>query len=315
MPQLFIALATYNGEKYLDSFLHSLMNQVVKANQIIVIDDASSDNSVAILKSFSSLLPLKIIIHDKNQGHRASFEDALKEIQKIKEPGDLVALADQDDVWLPNKLFLLSQKIGQSDLIFGDAEVIDAKGNIVAPSWRRYANISTKQPFLAHIAGINHVTGCLSLFKADLLDVVLPIPEGVSVHDRWISLIAEKRKGIQAIKEPVVQYRLHENNAVGLKKESSMERTLLINITWLKMLLSERERIPLTSDELAFTKKLLNLHELRLIKPCIPSYFIWVLQYRHILFFNTPSFIQQFKKSLFSVIGLSFAKRFLGKTT
>ena len=76
MPKLFIALATYNGEKYIELFLRSLLNQTLKADQIIAIDDASSDKTVSILEQFSSLLPLKIIIHEKNQGHRASFDHA-----------------------------------------------------------------------------------------------------------------------------------------------------------------------------------------------------------------------------------------------
>lgn len=313
MPKLFIALATYNGEKYIELFLRSLLNQTLKADQIIAIDDASSDKTVSILEQFSSLLPLKIIIHEKNQGHRASFDHALKEIQKIKSPGDLVALADQDDIWLPHKLLLLSQKIENNDLIFGDAQIIDENGKITASSWRELSHISSTQPFLAHVAGFNHVTGCLSLFKASFLDEILPIPEGVTVHDRWVALMAEKRNGIQSLFEPVAQYRIHENNAVGIKKISSMEQVIKMNITWLKMLIEEKDRIPLTIEELSFTKKLLSLQEIRLKRPIAPSYLFWVWRHRSILFFNTSSIKQQLRKAVFSVIGLSFAKRFLGK--
>jgi len=315
MSKIFIALATYNGEKYLELFLRSLINQSLKADQIIVVDDASIDSSVSILKNFSFLLPLKIIIHQKNQGHLLSFEHALEEIKKQSSPGDLIALADQDDIWLPNKLLLLNQQIENADLIYGDAQIINSNGKIIASSWRRYASISSSQPFLAHIAGINHVTGCLSLFKADLLDVVLPIPEGVSVHDRWIALLAEKRNGIKAFFEPVAQYRIHENNAVGNKKESSMEQTLLVNIAWLKMILNQKEHIPLTSKEYLFTKRLLALQEKRLNKPMAPSYLFWVWHHRNTLFFNTPSLKQKLQKTIFSVLGLSFAKRFLGKSS
>lgn len=315
MRKLFIALATYNGEKYLELFLHSLINQSFKADQIIVVDDASSDKTVSILEQYSSLLPLKIIIHEINQGHRASFDDALKEIQKIKSPGDLVALADQDDIWLPNKLLLLNQQIENADLIYGDAQIIDSNGKIIAPSWRQYGSISSSQPFLAHIAGINHVTGCLSLFKANLLDEILPIPEGVTVHDRWIALMAEKRNGIKAFFEPIAQYRIHENNAIGINKLSSLEQVIKMNITWLKMLIEEKDRIPLTTEELSFTKKLLSLQEKRFNKPMAPSYLFWVWHHRNILFFNTPSLKQKLQKTIFSVLGLSFAKRFLGKSS
>lgn len=314
MSRLFVALATYNGEKYLELFLRSLIDQTLKADQIIAVDDASSDGSVAILERYAKTLPIQIIRQKNNQGHRASFERALEEIHKQKLPGDFVALADQDDVWLPNKLFILNQKIKEADLIFGDAEVIDEEGNVIHSSWRSLAFISPSQPFLAHIAGINNVSGCLSLFKADLLDDLLPIPKGVSVHDRWLAIFAEKRKGVKAISDLVVQYRLHEENAVGLKKNSSMAHSILVNINWLKMLIDEANRIPLTKDEVTFTTALLDLQMLREKQMLVPSYLLWVWGNRNILFFNSNSLKEKIKKTLFSVVGLPFARQFLRKS-
>lgn len=314
MSRLFIALATYNGEKYLELFLRSLIDQTLKADQIIAVDDASSDGSVAILERYAQKLPIQIIRQKNNQGHRASFERALEEIHKQKLPGDFIALADQDDIWLPNKLFILNQKIKEADLIFGDAEVIDEEGNVIHSSWRSLAFISPSQPFLAHIAGINNVSGCLSLFKADLLDDLLPIPKGVSVHDRWLAIFAEKRKGVKAISDLVVQYRLHEENAVGLKKNSSMAHSILVNINWLKMLIDEANRIPLTKDEVTFTTALLDLQMLREKQMLVPSYLLWVWGNRNILFFNSNSLKEKIKKTLFSVVGLPFARQFLRKS-
>lgn len=314
MSRLFIALATYNGEKYLELFLRSLIDQTLKADQIIAVDDASSDGSVAILERYAQKLPIQIIRQKNNQGHRASFERALEEIHKQKLPGDFIALADQDDIWLPNKLFILNQKIKEADLIFGDAEVIDEEGNVIHSSWRSLAFISPSQPFLAHIAGINNVSGCLSLFKADLLDDLLPIPKGVSVHDRWLAIFAEKRKGVKAISDLVVQYRLHEENAVGLKKNSSMAYSLLVNINWLKMLIDEANRIPLTKDEVTFATALLDLQMLREKQILVPSYLLWVWGNRNILFFNSSSLKEKIKKTLFSVVGLPFARQFLRKS-
>lgn len=314
MSRLFIALATYNGEKYLELFLRSLIDQTLKADQIIAVDDASSDGSVAILERYAQKLPIQIIRQKNNQGHRASFERALEEIHKQKLPGDFIALADQDDIWLPNKLFILNQKIKEADLIFGDAEVIDEEGNVIHSSWRSLAFISPSQPFLAHIAGINNVSGCLSLFKADLLDDLLPIPKGVSVHDRWLAIFAEKRKGVKAISDLVVQYRLHEENAVGLKKNSSMAHSILVNINWLKMLIDEANRIPLTKDEVTFATALLDLQMLREKQMLVPSYLLWVWGNRNILFFNSNSLKEKIKKTLFSVVGLPFARQFLRKS-
>lgn len=314
MPRIFIALATYNGSLYLEKLLQSLLQQSVKADHVIVVDDGSTDNTLTILNEYKESLSMSIFCHEQNKGHCAAFSRALSLISEQAHPEDYIVLADQDDVWLPNKHAVLKEAIGDADLVFGDAEVIDEKEQVIAPSWRELSSISKTQPFLSHIAGINNVTGCLSMFRASLLEFVLPIPNGVSVHDRWIAMHAQKRNGIKSISTPVVKYRLHANNAVGLVSKLNMSQTLKINIEWLKTILTEKKRLGLSSEEGKFTSALLHLQELRVYRNFVPKYLFWVWCNRNILFFNSRSLKEKIKKTFFSIIGLRFAKRFLGKS-
>ena len=123
MARIYVVLATYNGEKYLSKMLDSLMAQSRPADKIIAVDDGSKDRTPEILKSYQDALPLQITCLEKNSGHRAAFSRALEIAQPQLADDDLIALADQDDVWLPQKLDQLEKAIAttKASLAFGDA--------------------------------------------------------------------------------------------------------------------------------------------------------------------------------------------------
>lgn len=319
MAKICIVLATYNGEKYLSQMLSSLVAQKRKADLIIAVDDGSKDSSVEILKQFQDQLPLKIHVSPQNQGHRAAFEKSLEFARQQLTPEDLIALADQDDVWLPQKLELLEKEIEKPsqgklpDLVFGDAQVIDSEGNITYTSWRGFAHIDTACSMKRQIAGINNVTGCLCLFRANLLQDILPIPAGVTVHDRWIAMLAERRGGIVPIDNPVIQYRIHENNAVGGKEPPKMSETLRLQAQWIQTLLDHRQKLFLTPQEIAFGEKFLKITQKRLSSPLQPLALPWLFANRQNLFI-TDSFVANLKRACFSAIGLPLAKKLWGKS-
>lgn len=313
MAKICIVLATYNGEKYLSQMLDSLVAQTRPADLIIAVDDGSKDSTPQILESYLQKLPLQIEISPKNQGHRAAFSKALEIARPQLQPDDLIALADQDDIWLPHKLGILEKEIGSvHSLVFGDAQIINSEGKITSESWRAQANINLNTTIRHQIAGINHVTGCLSMFKAKLLDTILPIPEGVTVHDRWIAMIADKNDGIKAIPERVVQYRIHGENAVGLKDDLSMSKTLKAQELWITTILENLTLLKLTDSEISFAQRLLSITKQRLNKAILLDEFLWVFSNREYLFLRAP-FLKTLKRILFTVIGLPLAKKLWGK--
>lgn len=313
MAKICIVLATYNGEKYLAKMLDSLVGQTRPADFIVAVDDGSKDSTVDILKSYQDRLPLQITVSPKNEGHRAAFSKALSLAKPQLLNTDLVALADQDDVWLPNKLEILEQKIGDASLIFGDAEVIDHKGNIIAASWRTHSNISTEVSIKSRISGTNNVTGCTAVFKAKLIDAVLPIPEHIKVHDVWIALLAQKHSGIKAISEPVIQYRIHESNAIGMSYSLPMSQTLQKNIDFAGDILANTDRLNFSDDEIKFTKKYRAFLQHTQNSWLNIRYFFWLVSNRNNLF-PEKKFAQVFKKILFSSCGFKLAKIIFSKS-
>ena len=317
MAKICIALATYNGEKYLSKMLDSIMAQTRKADLIIAVDDGSKDRTTQILEEYREKLPLQITILPQNGGHRAAFSKALEIAHTQLHENDLVALADQDDIWLPAKLETLEKAIEAPNkdgvkptLVFGDAQIIDAKGAVIDKSWRNFAHICVDIPIKAHIAGTNNVTGCLSLFRASLLPIIVPIPQAVGVHDAWISLIAMKQGDIVPIDAAVAEYRLHENNSVGLGNKYNFDETCERQIAWTDFLAKNGQTLSLDDHELDFARKLNHYWVKRTKAPTLLSSLPFLIKNRAYLF---PDPQTRNRKILFSLLGAPAVHLLFGK--
>lgn len=313
MNSVHVVLCTYNGERFLKEMLQSIACQTVPAKSVTILDDASSDNTCSIVESFENILPLHFYKNQANTGHRAAFSKALDYASQFVEPGDYIALADQDDIWEPQKNELLLKGIGNNALAFGDAQIIDGEGNKTADSWRVLSHISKDTNINRQVAGINNVTGMLSLFKVELLREILPIPEGVTVHDRWIAMIALKNGGIKTIDEIVAKYRIHGNNAVGGVATPCMSKTLATAISWNETILENTERLKMDKAEIAFAQKHLAWTRCKLNCATALRYVPWVIAHRNDLFLKTST-LTRLKQVFFSAFGLSLAKKIFRKS-
>lgn len=131
-PLISIAIATYNGEKYLKEQLDSIYAQTYKNIEVVVTDDCSTDKTVEILDKYAKTHGLKYFVNEKNLGFVKNFEKAMTLCK-----GKFVALADQDDIWEKNKIQILYGHIGDSLLIHSDASLIDAEGEIINTSYKQ----------------------------------------------------------------------------------------------------------------------------------------------------------------------------------
>src|SRR3954465_5140409 len=114
MPTLSIALATYNGQKYLAAQLKTLVDQSVRVSELVVADDSSTDHSLAMLREFSARapFPVRIIENATRLGYRANFVQATEACS-----GELIAFCDQDDLWHRDKLAIVSQAFDDPDVL------------------------------------------------------------------------------------------------------------------------------------------------------------------------------------------------------
>ena len=202
-----IAMATYNGEKYLREQLDSIYNQTYKNIEVIVCDDCSTDGTVQILEEYKQKYGLKYFINEKNLGYIKNFEKSIKLCS-----GDYIALSDQDDIWLLEKLETLVNEIGENILIYCDAIDVDINNNILHDSRVNYfyKEIYFKVVNIEKIAE-DTLIGCVCLFKKELLNIAHPFPKETG-HDNWLMMISKELNSIKFLNNQLIKRRIHENN-------------------------------------------------------------------------------------------------------
>ena len=113
-PTVAVVMCTYNGEKYLRQQLDSILAQTYPIQELIVQDDCSTDTTLAILQEYEAKVPfMKVIENTHNLGFNLNFKTAC-----MRATADLIAISDQDDVWMPEKIQKQVQAIGDYNLCF-----------------------------------------------------------------------------------------------------------------------------------------------------------------------------------------------------
>ena len=214
-----IVMATYNGKKYLRQQLDSILQQTYQHIELIVVDDASTDETLSILGEYAALDGrIHIFPSEMNLGLVANFERGLTLTH-----GDFIVLSDQDDVFRRDKIELLLAVLKDQpnrDLAVSDLTLIDEAGIEIAPSMWHYQKLNPRQnkPF-RRLLYSNFVTGCAIMFRRRLLEIALPFPTDCIVHDWWLAVVSTSSRGggICLVNEQLTAYRQHHANAIGAK--------------------------------------------------------------------------------------------------
>lgn len=247
-----VAMCTYNGATYLRQQLESIAAQTRRPDQMVIVDDGSSDGTVEIAHSFAQVaeFPVQVTINERNLGYAKNFQRAIELAQ-----GELIALSDQDDVWRPLKLEKITTAFAGSPrtgLVFTDAELVGADLSPVGfrlwPAVRfseaAQAQLRRGEAFEVLLRG-NIVTGATMAFRSIFKDLVLPIEGGL--HDAWIALLISAVAELEMISEPLIDYRQHSDNQIGAKKSSRIQRLR----TAKRLQPRELQRIALACERLA----------------------------------------------------------------
>ena len=237
-----VALCTYNGAQFLEQQLTSIAQQTRLPDQLLVSDDGSTDQTVAMVRAFaaSAAFPVVLIENPKTLGSAKNFEQALRLCD-----GDLIALSDQDDIWYPNRLQRSEQEFDaypNAGLVFSDAHVIDEHNRVQAKTlWQRLGFAGQRRTALLSgqfvlLAKHRFITGATVMVRAGLRDRVLPIAPGW-IHDEWIALITAAYADLRPIDQPLIRYRIHSSQQVGLHNKLQ-QRT---NSHWSRLTESAQE--------------------------------------------------------------------------
>lgn len=218
-PLIDICLATYNGEIWLDPFLDSIKSQTYPSWRLIVSDDGSTDETLTKIRcAFDECQDRLFVIARQVHGCGVvqNFSDAL-----AASTADYVFLADQDDVWLPQKLmslFLSLKKLEGDEkfpsVVYSDLEVVDRDLRPLADSWWRYSEMPSVWGLsLKNLLMQNSVPGCSMAVNRKLLDIALPIPGQAIMHDWWIVLVGAAVGRVAYCDQKTILYRRHESAA------------------------------------------------------------------------------------------------------
>ena len=248
MTPVSVALSVCNGAKFLGDQLSSLLAQRRPPREVVIGDDASEDQSLAIIQQFSRDAPfeVRLLKSDLRLGVRRNFERVIASCSS-----NLIVLCDQDDLWLPQKLDVLASTLERtpgSVAVFSDADVVD--DNLSPLGYTMWEHIAFSTERQEQIAGehpwevlYKHpvVTGATLMFRRELVDACLPIPDGW-VHDAWIAQIAAAHGRIVAMPEPLILYRQHSANVIGGRR-LSLRAQLRKGETIGRLALVERESL------------------------------------------------------------------------
>lgn len=209
-PLVSIALCTYNGEKYLNQQLNSIIHQTYPNLEIIIVDDASTDGTINIINSFQEKVPIiKLYKNEYNIGFNKNFKKSLDLCS-----ADYIAIADQDDIWKPEKIEILLKNLGDNLLIYHDSEYIDNNGKPNGKSMRTYhrfvAGFCAKKLIYS-----NCVSGHASLLRKELIE----LSKGFNhcfYYDWWLAYTAACTGRINYIEQKLVQHRQHSESSTKL---------------------------------------------------------------------------------------------------
>lgn len=207
-------MATYNGEKYIREQIDSILKQLDREDEIIVSDDHSTDTTIAILKSYGDKR-IKIYSNNNSSGVVGNFENALQ-----RATGEVIFLADQDDVWMPNKVALCLEALKSHDLVLHDATIWDGESIIEESFFLQHRSCIGYMKTLVR----NSYIGCCMAFNSRVKDKVLPFPKNLAIHDMYIGLCAERGMKTALIHEPLICYRRHGANVSTTSSESTLSK-------------------------------------------------------------------------------------------
>lgn len=206
-----VAIATYNGEKYLREQLDSLYSQTIKPDEVVVVDDCSSDGTSMILEEYRQRYGLRFFINSNNLGVNRNFEKAIRNCT-----GDYIAISDQDDVWMPNKIETSLLKLKEIEK--GKPACVTSKSIPVTKDLSRtkeLKNMNDTFGLKQNILGELSSQGCTIMMNRQLVDSLSTFPSKEFMYDAYIGLLAACIGNRLNIGIPLMYYRHHENNVVA----------------------------------------------------------------------------------------------------
>lgn len=193
-----VCMGTFNGERFIEPQLESILAQLGPQDEVVVSDDGSTDGTLEKIRRFGDARVR--IFGATRRGVTRNFENAL-----ARSAGRTIFLSDQDDVWLDGKLAATCEALETHSLVVSDCKVVDAEGR---PLHESYFALIGSGPGIRRNFLRNSYLGCCMAFRRELLELALPIPAAVA-HDYWIGMLGELTGQPLFLRRALLLYRRH----------------------------------------------------------------------------------------------------------
>ena len=210
VPKIEVLIATFNGEKYIREQLLSIVYQTKKVDKIIVCDDCSVDDTVAIVKhTLEGIIEYELIVNQERLGYTRNFEKAIS-----FSSGNYIMFSDQDDIWLPKKVETAYSRIILKRKLFVHHDCWLVNSNVTSNYGSKISRLNVKGELSRYIMGST------SIVKGDFARSLMPFPQGIVGHDNVLFEVLSIIGYGYLIPEVLMLYRRHDANTSGAIESS-----------------------------------------------------------------------------------------------
>lgn len=216
-----VCLASYNGALFIEKQIQSVLNQLSQEDELILVDDCSTDNTLQIVISINDSR-IRIYPNNSNKGCIKAFEQAISLANN-----EIIFMCDQDDIWLEGRINLMKKCLVEQQvlLVSSNMNFIDEIGNEVKNYTIDGVKEAQSKKFIQNIMDIfkgkTNYFGCAMAFKKELNNIILPFPKYVESHDLWIAMAANIIKSNYHCDDITLSRRIHGNNLSVINRKLS----------------------------------------------------------------------------------------------
>lgn len=203
-----VAMATYNGEKYIEKQIESIVKQLEINDELVISDDGSSDNTIKIIEKLSKKYTQIKLLDGPKKGVKQNFANAISNCN-----GKYIFLSDQDDIWINDKVVKVVEEFEKDTNIYcitHNCDVVNGDmSEVLIDSF--FEHRKSRAGVFANIYK-NRYLGCCMAFRNDMKKYILPIPNDIEMHDQWIGVLCDKYGKSLFLNEKLIHYRRHGGN-------------------------------------------------------------------------------------------------------
>ncbi|MCX2746520.1 glycosyltransferase family 2 protein [Arthrobacter sp. MI7-26] len=240
-----VCMATYKGARYVGEQLESILTQLGTADELVIVDDASPDDTVKKITAFDDPR-IRLIRADSNQGYVRSFQQAA-----LASRGEFIFLADQDDVWIPGRLERMLSALQSTAVVASNFDVLGGGPRPAIPRLRAADGRRSIANLFGILIGYRAYYGCGMAFRRELLGAFAPAPSYLrESHDLWLAIIGNMAGSIAHLDDPTLLRRIHDENATP-KGWRSLATIVAARVVLLRLMVEARRRLPSSRGSLS----------------------------------------------------------------